>query len=171
MGAEDHWPERPLPELGDVKRVIAELRTSNRQRSLVPNGEDLTPARPGQVQILTLHRSKGAEYDAVWIPDLGSYTLPRRGAMSRFPWFTDEVNLLGLKGLVAQSAVVRHAQGLPFDEGAVLEAARQEAVAEKLRLLYVGITRAERFLTLSCNTYEGRTAPPRHIQELARACQ
>ena len=170
-GAEETWPERPLPDLADVKRVIAELRQSNRQRSLVPNGEDLTPPRPGQVQVLTLHKAKGAEYDAVWIPDLGSYSIRGKGTMSRFPWETSEVNLMGQKGLIAQAAVERFAKGEPFDEDAVLEAARREAVAEKLRLLYVGITRAERYLTLSCNTYEGRVDPPRHIQELARACQ
>lgn len=170
-GAEETWAERPLPDLADIKRVIAELRTSNRQRSLVPNAEDLTPPQPGQVQVLTLHRSKGAEFDAVWIPDLGAYTIPRKGTMSRFPWDTSEVNLMGQKGLIAQAAVERFAKGEPLDEAAILESARQEAVAEKLRLLYVGITRAERFLTLSCNTYEGRVDPPRHIQELARLCQ
>ncbi|MFN7146197.1 MAG: 3'-5' exonuclease, partial [Myxococcota bacterium] len=170
-GAEETWAERPLPDLADIKRVIAELRASNRQRSLVPNAEDLTPPQPGQVQVLTLHRSKGAEFDAVWIPDLGAYTIPRKGTMSRFPWDTSEVNLMGQKGLIAQAAVERFAKGEPLDEAAILESARQEAVSEKLRLLYVGITRAERFLTLSCNTYEGRVDPPRHIQELARLCQ
>lgn len=170
-GAEEQWPERPLPELGDVRRVLRDLRSSKKERSLMPNAESLTPAKPGQVQVLTLHRAKGAEYDAVWIPDLGSYSFARKGPMSRFPWFTSEVNLFGLKGLLAQAAVTRYAQGRSLDEAAILEDARQEAVAEKLRLLYVGITRAERFLTLSCNTYEGKTAPPRHIQELARLCQ
>lgn len=170
-GAEETWAERPLPDLADIKRVIAELRTSNRQRSLVPNAEDLTPAQPGQVQVLTLHRSKGAEFDAVWIPDLGAYTIPRKGTMSRFPWDTGEVNLMGQKGLIAQAAVERYARHEPLDEADILMAARQEAVSEKLRLLYVGITRAERYLTLSCNTYEGRVDPPRHIQELARLCQ
>ena len=72
---------------------------------------------------------------------------------------------------MAKAAIVRYAAGEPMDETAVLLDARREAVAEKLRLLYVGLTRAERGLTLSCSTSEGRHSPPLHIQELARACR
>lgn len=133
--------------------------------------EEASLKRAGCVHLLTMHRAKGAEFDAVWIPELGSYSLGRRKLFSRFPWEPEAVNLLGQKGVVAKAAVVRYASGEAMDEAAVLLDARREAVAEKLRLLYVGLTRAERHLTLSCPTGEGRHAPPLHIQELAHACR
>ena len=57
--------------------------------------------------------------------------------------------------------------------GAPVRVLTATGVVDQVMASYLtdGITRAERYLTLSCNTYEGRVDPPRHIQELARACQ
>ena len=59
------------------------------------------------VNLLTYHRAKGLEWDAVYLPALDEGTLPIR------------------------------------------QAKEDEEIAEERRLLYVGITRARRFLTLS----------------------
>jgi DNA helicase-2/ATP-dependent DNA helicase PcrA len=66
-----------------------------------------TTASTDGVNLLTYHRAKGLEWDAVYLPSLDEGTLPIR------------------------------------------QAKEDEEVAEERRLLYVGITRARRFLTLS----------------------
>lgn len=156
---------RPTPGLADALEVVEGLRQSARRWPA--RSDEAAGRRAGCAHVMTIHRAKGAEFDAVWLPELGSYSLGRRGLYSRFPWEPEAVNLLGQKGVVARAAVARYAAGEPMDEASVLLDARREAVCEKLRLLYVGLTRAERVLTLTCSTGENRHAPPHHIQEFA----
>ena len=48
-----------------------------------------------------------------------------------------------------------------YEEGAATEGARLDYVAERLRLLYVGITRARKELVLTWNT--GRSKEPKQM--------
>ncbi|MNY23740.1 RecBCD enzyme subunit RecB [compost metagenome] len=60
-----------------------------------------------------------------------------------------------------------HARSNPRPALETLEhAARQVAVAEKLRLLYVGITRAEERLTLSAYGFKPERMAPWHLKAL-----
>ncbi|MFP5502327.1 MAG: 3'-5' exonuclease, partial [Candidatus Sericytochromatia bacterium] len=132
-------------------------------------GRDLLPPpdREGRLRLLTVHRAKGLEFDAVWLPNLGCQPLGRGEPVSAYPWAPEQVHLRGLKGLTARAALLHPGRS----EEEAFAIARQEAVAERLRLLYVGLTRARRHLVLSCHTHGGKLAPPWHIQALAAACR
>ena len=84
------------------------------------------------VQVMTIHQSKGLEFDAVFVPALveGRLPQPHRGDRFRIP-----VQLVGET------------------------AGREDQVAEERRLLYVAMTRARDRLQLSwADSYEGARA-------------
>ncbi|MBM3270309.1 MAG: ATP-dependent helicase, partial [Candidatus Sericytochromatia bacterium] len=144
-----------------VREFLAEVSADGRQaaRLLAEAAESRAPG-PGQVVITTLHKSKGAEYDAVWIPNLG-YGFGQ--GRSQFPWEAGEVRIFDEAAILAE----RMARG---EEGgaAALAAYRQEVIGERLRLLYVGITRARRRLALSGYAWGKDPIAPAHVLALAR---
>jgi exodeoxyribonuclease V beta subunit len=83
-----------------------------------------------RIQVLTLHRSKGLEYDWVFLPFLacGGHAGGRRG-LAAVPARRDGRRVLAL------------AEANPAFEAAAAEEAA-DALAERLRLAYVGLTRA-----------------------------
>ena len=115
-----------------------------------------------QLQVMTLHKAKGLEFDRVYIPALGKGT--RRPDKPLLLW--EEVTLPGRASSVLLD--VRGAAGAaaPDQLYAFLERQQErKRVYEAARLLYVGCTRAENHLWLSaCVTPRGETqeiSPPR----------
>jgi exodeoxyribonuclease V beta subunit len=87
------------------------------------------------VQLTTLHRSKGLEFPAVYVPFAWGDDVPR-GPDAAWPRFHDGAQLcidLGSESWAQARA-----------------AAAQEALEEALRLLYVGVTRARHYCALVC---------------------
>lgn len=138
-------PTLRLPDLAEELERIA-----RGQRRFVGLGEDdlgFTP-RPGRITVATQHRAKGLEWDFVclagidrfWVPHdleqafLGSY--PELGGN---PTATVQAQLRGLMG----------DPDAPRDTFQATCEANLETIAERLRLLYVGITRARRHLQVS----------------------
>lgn len=152
--------------LAVLREALAEL-TDDAASALLGPG-DPPEARPGQLSILTVHKSKGAEYDAVWIPNIGYY----HDGVSHFPWEPAEVRQRSVGELLAERAArgaFEPAEGPP-GPAAVQEARladNRAVIAERLRLLYVGLTRARTRLSLSCYSLKGPLAP-RHVLELTR---
>lgn len=162
----DEWLDLDDP-LRQVQQALDELAVTAEKRSFSGNTQDLVPPRPGEIEILTLHKSKGAEYEAVWIPNLGYYY----GDKTWFPWRLEEVEIWDRDAFLAEQAIA-HANDRPRARLEDLErAAHQVAVAERLRLLYVGITRAEERLTLSAYGYKPERMAPTHVLELSKGCQ
>lgn len=88
----------------------------------------------GKVQIMTLHKSKGDEFDYVFLPEMSEKNL------------TLDFNKIKLKS----SDFMENIKSLnPLYKQKTEYEMKQEIVAENLRLLYVAITRAKRKLYFS----------------------
>jgi DNA helicase-2/ATP-dependent DNA helicase PcrA len=151
----DDNPEWRLPEL------TAELaQIARNQRRFLGFAEQDTgfEAEPGVVTISTLHRAKGLEWDRVYLLSVNNYDFPSAQPYDEYisePWFIRDRLNLEAEALEQLDCLV---SGRPYSEGEATQRARLDYVAERLRLLYVGITRARRELVLTWNTGRSREA-------------
>ncbi|MDB5099191.1 MAG: helicase, UvrD/REP family [Cyanobacteria bacterium RYN_339] len=155
----------PLEALRAVLQELAD-QTTDRREILAQPAEVVEP-EPGQLEILTLHRAKGAEYDAVWLPGLGCYYRNK----TFFPWDLEQAEIWDQAAFLAEQALREHAEpsGLAMDERT--RAAQCLTVAERLRLLYVGVTRAMRQLHLSSYNMDGNDPALPHVQAMIAQCE
>ncbi len=144
-------PEARLPEYGEELRAIAQGK-----RNFTGVGDDDDAFDPdshkGVVTVTTMHKAKGLEWDRVYLMSVNNYDYPSADPFDTFigeKWFIrDQLNLdaeaLGqLKSLVT---------GYDYIEGQATRDARIDYASERLRLLYVGITRARRELIVTWNS-------------------
>jgi DNA helicase II / ATP-dependent DNA helicase PcrA len=136
VALEQGWLERPPERLGeremtrqnDLARLVRLAEEFDDGSATIADFVAYLKSRFGErgegrgVHLLTLHRAKGLEFDAVFLPRLEERELPSRLAK------------------------------------------RPDELAEERRLLYVGMTRARRHLTI---TWAGR--PSRFLEELGVA--
>lgn len=92
---------------------------------------DTTESQKGKVQIMTIHKAKGDEFDFVFVPEFS----------------TDGITL-AFENIKLKKNVkfVENLKTLPRTD----EEMKQEIAQENYRLLYVAITRAKKSLILSC---------------------
>ena len=95
-------------------------------------------ADPDAVKIMTIHKSKGLEFPAVFLPDLSRKDPPDTVGIQFLPGEGFGVKVLDEEGNDWETSVYARLK----EEGSRLEK------AEKHRQLYVAMTRAERFLYL-----------------------
>jgi DNA helicase-2/ATP-dependent DNA helicase PcrA len=150
--ASESHPDWQLPELTQELAVVAR----NERRFLGLSDDDIgfDPQRyKGKVVVATVHKAKGLEWDRVHLMSVNSYNFPSAQSYDSFiseKWFVrDSLNLEAeaqaqLEALFSESAI--------YEEGQATQEARLDYAAERLRLLYVGITRARKELIISWNT-------------------
>jgi DNA helicase II / ATP-dependent DNA helicase PcrA len=150
--ASESHPDWRLPELIAELAVVAR----NERRFLGLSGDDtgFDPERyKGQVVVATVHKAKGLEWDRVYLMSVNNYNFPAGLPHDSFiseKWFVrDRLNLEA--EALAQLEALRSEDGI-YEEGEATRQARLEYVAERLRLLYVGITRAKKELIVTWNT-------------------
>ena len=147
------------PNVSRFAEHIAEFCETSVDRSLdafmrrlelvLLSGEDEEPApaaTSAAIQVMTIHQSKGLEFEAVFVPSLVEGRLPQSGRSPRFE----------LPGSVLE----------PLVRG------REDVIAEERRLLYVAMTRARTRLFLTHAThYEGgrRWRESRFLDEVREA--
>lgn len=103
-------------------------------------------SKAGKVRVMTVHGAKGLEADVVFLADVGSNTSPARGpAVVRLPH--------GEAGDVLALSPPKETRPAAVTEQ--LDARKRAETAEHHRLLYVGMTRAERHLVV-CGAYGTR---------------
>ena len=133
----------------DIARELDEIAT-NRQRylstSLIEAGFEPVP---GMITVTTMHKAKGLEWDRVYLLSVDDIEFPSDadGEFRGQAWY-----LGGHEPSVeARTALESLLLPLPLGEGRG-EGVRQahiDYISERLRLLYVGITRARRELVMS----------------------
>ncbi len=154
--ATDH-PDYRLPEFVEELAQIA-----RNQRRFLGFDEDSLGFEPpkGKVTVSTMHRAKGLEWDRVYLMGLNNYSFPSGQPQDTYfseKWFVrDSLNLeaeaLGqLESLTNQEGYI---------EGLSTEEARIDLVKERVRLLFVGVTRAKQELVVTWNVGQQMLGKP-----------
>ncbi len=166
--AADLHPTWRLPELTQELAEVAR----NERKFLGMGDEDMAfdpDAHKGEVVVTTMHQAKGLEWDRVYLMSLNNYDFPSAQPYDHYiseRWFVR--GRRGFPGhlnleaeILAQLDALRENPDLfIYDEGQATEAARLDYAAERLRLLYVGITRARKELIVTWNSGRRGEAQP-----------
>ncbi len=184
-GAADDHADWRLPELTSELAVIAK----NERRFIGFSSDDsgFDPERHrGRVVVTTMHKAKGLEWDRVYLMSVNNYDFPSNMPNDRFiseKWFVRSGLDLAAESLAQLTALGVGSRYVPptnggttrppndeydwYEEGAATMRSRLDYVKERLRLLYVGITRAKRDLIVTWNSgRQGDATPSLALSEL-----
>ena len=159
--ADDHKDWR-LPELTSELAVIAK----NERRFIGFSSDDsgFDPERHrGKVVVTTMHKAKGLEWDRVYMMSVNNYDFPSNMPNDRFiseKWFVRSGLNLEAEALAQLTALESTGEYDGYEEGAATMQSRLGYVKERLRLLYVGITRAKKDLIVTWNSGRQGDATP-----------
>jgi DNA helicase II / ATP-dependent DNA helicase PcrA len=161
QAADDHADWR-LPELTSELAVIAK----NERRFIGFSSDDsgFDPERHrGKVVVTTMHKAKGLEWDRVYLMSSNNYDFPSLQPYDRYiseKWFIRDGLNLEAEALAQLNAALTTGEYDWYAEGTATMAARADYVRERLRLFYVGLTRAKRELVVTWNTGRQGDAQP-----------
>lgn len=144
-------PEARLPEYTEELHAIARGQrnftgVSDEDDAFDPN------QHKGKVTVTTMHKAKGLEWDRVYLMSANNYDYPSADPFDSFigeKWFIRNNLNLEAEALAQLESLINHTK---YVEGQATQQARIEYAAERLRLLYVGITRAKSELIITWNT-------------------
>jgi DNA helicase-2/ATP-dependent DNA helicase PcrA len=159
--ADDHTEWR-LPELTAELAVIAK----NERRFIGFSADDsgFDPEQhKGKVVVTTMHKAKGLEWDRVYLMSVNNYDFPSNQPNDRFiseRWFLRNSLNMEAEALAQLNAATSSGEYDWYDEGAATLASRVDYVKERLRLFYVGLTRAKKELIITWNTGRQGDATP-----------
>ena len=103
------------------------------------------------VELMTLHKSKGLEFDHVFI--VGAARAGRSGDSPLLRWYRD-----GNKGLMIAAKPKSESEGSVYHYLRYLNKAQEQQ--ELIRLFYVGVTRAKRSCTITATQKSDKAWPP-----------
>jgi DNA helicase-2/ATP-dependent DNA helicase PcrA len=149
----ERHPDWRLPELTEELAVIA--RNERRFLGLSDADTRFDPQRHrGEVVVATIHKAKGLEWDRVYLMSVNNYNFPAGLPHDSFiseKWFVRDGLNLEAEAL-AQLRTAVEPTDTPYEEGRATRQARLDYAAERMRLLYVGITRAKKDLIITWNS-------------------
>jgi DNA helicase-2/ATP-dependent DNA helicase PcrA len=149
----DHSDWR-LPELNGELSLI-----SRNERRFLGFSEDDSGFDPshhaGKVVVTTMHKAKGLEWDRVYLVSVNNYDFPSFDPYDTYiseKWFVRDHLNLEAETLAQLQNLVSVGEFDWAEEGQATRQARMDYVRERLRLLYVGITRAKKELLITWNS-------------------
>lgn len=144
--------ETPSARLNEFAAELARISNNERRFIGFDQEEDGYEPKPGVVTVATMHAAKGLEWDRVYLLSVNNYSFPSALPEDRYLderfYLRDSLSLSAEIGAQLESLI----DGSAYIEGEASAQARLAYAAERLRLLYVGITRAKRELMISWNT-------------------
>ena len=153
QAANDHSEWR-LPELTAELGVIAK----NERKFIGFSADDagFDPERHrGKVVVTTMHKAKGLEWDRVYLMSVNNYDFPSLQPYDTYiseKWVVRGGLNLEAEALAQLETLFATDAYAWYEEGAASRRARVDYTRERLRLLYVGLTRAKRDLILTWNS-------------------
>lgn len=166
--ADDHAEWR-LPELTAELAVIAKNERRFIGFSTDDSGFDPNQHR-GKVVVTTVHKAKGLEWDRVYLMSVNNYDFPSGEMYDRYiseKWFLRSGLNLEAEALAQLKALESTSEYDWYEEGNATMQSRLDYVKERLRLLYVGITRAKSDLIITWNSgRQGDAQPSLAMSEL-----
>jgi DNA helicase-2/ATP-dependent DNA helicase PcrA len=163
----DDNPQWRLPELTPSLHEIA-----RNERRFIGFSADDAGFNPddykGVVVVSTVHKAKGLEWDRVYLMSVNNYDYPSNQSNDHFiseRWFIRDKLNLEAETLAQLTAATSNNEYDYYEEGSATQQARLDYVRERLRLLYVGITRARKELIITWNS--GRKISSRDIEATA----
>lgn len=160
----DVHPEARLPEY--TAELVAIARGQRNFTGVSDDDDAFDPERHrGKVVVTTMHKAKGLEWDRVYMMSVNNYDYPSADQYDNFigeRWFIRQGLNLEAEVLAQLASLVRV---IPYYEGEATNDARIEYAAERLRLFYVGITRARTDLIITWNS--GRRGEQTEARPLA----
>ena len=150
----------PTSEALDTKALFEQIRaqeiSSNRLdvsalSDWFERGYSKAESTSATVELMTLHKSKGLEFDHVFI--VGAAKTVRSGDSPLLRWYRD-----GNKGLMIAAKPQTETQGSVYDYLAYLNKAQEQQ--ELIRLFYVGVTRAKCSCTITATQKSDKAWPP-----------
>lgn len=148
-------PDWQLAQLSEELSAVA--RNERRMLGYTEEDSGFDPENhKGEVVVATIHKAKGLEWDRVYLMSLNNYDFP--SAQPYDQYISEKYFVRGQLNLEAETLsrlralVDKDLSSLYLEEGIATAEARIEYCAERLRLFYVGITRARRSLIITWNT-------------------
>ncbi|MHB1294072.1 MAG: UvrD-helicase domain-containing protein [Anaerolineae bacterium] len=157
--------------LAEFARELDDIAANKRALNGLSLAEEGYAPRPGRVVVTTMHKAKGLEWDAVYLMCVDSLEFPDTcdDAFRSEPYFMPgRAPAVEARMLLERLGGERDAKG--GDADSLVREARLETICERLRLLYVGITRAKRCLSLTWSAKNGyqKVRPSAAALELQR---
>jgi DNA helicase-2/ATP-dependent DNA helicase PcrA len=109
----------------------------------------------GKVVVATMHKAKGLEWDRVYLMSVNNYDFPSGEVGDQYiaeKWYLRDQLNLPAETLAQMEALLSRDPDNWYEEGQASRQARLDYIRERLRLLYVGITRARKELVITWNS-------------------
>jgi DNA helicase-2/ATP-dependent DNA helicase PcrA len=140
----------PVPNLERLVDLLTALVADEAFEAVDLEDADQRYTRSGQITLVTMHKAKGLDWDAVFLPFLEHSSFlgqTRNQSVPASQQFLANYPLAQVARSQLRQAI--HAVGRPLSALEAVEEAQDLKLAEEYRLLYVAMTRARRLLWMA----------------------